>query len=156
LTGFRISLVNAHGTARFDEPLAAGPFPTADRAAMYGAAVLRAIGSPRLAALVTSPEGRTVRRVGPFSSTSVPDLPDPIVPEASEAPETPVPAPVPVKGHDMRERAAIRAGLRALQMVLMDRRIPAPGVRAILSAGGDVSPMDVAEIDALLRRLQDP
>jgi hypothetical protein len=153
VTGFRISLTNAHGTARFDEPLAAGPFPTADRAATYGAAVLRAIDSPRLAALVTSPEGRTVRRVGSFSSTSVPDLPDPAVPEA---PETPVPAPVPAKGHDMRERAAIRAGLRALQMILTDRRIPAPGVRAILGGYGDVAPMDITEIDALLRRLQEP
>jgi hypothetical protein len=153
--GFRVSLANAHGTDRFSEALAAGPFPTSDRAGMYGAALLRAIGSPRLVALVTSPEGYTVRRVGPFSSTPVPDLPDPIVPEASDPPEAETPPPIPAKGHDMRERAAIRAGLRALQMILTDRRIPAPGVRAILSDHGDVSPLDVVEIDALLRRLQE-
>jgi hypothetical protein len=143
---FSLALVNAAGPNRFRIPLAEGPFPTVERAAAFGKALLTVIRSPYVAAIVldaTGAQAGKIPRVLPETPTAVP----------ADPPETPEPATDP--GTDPREAAAIRTGLRLVQLGLKGHVMTRDSFAALLTDGGDLAALEIDEIDALLQRLEE-
>jgi hypothetical protein len=154
------TISNASGTDRFNVALEEREFPTLRRAKAYldaATAPLFERGLREVSLVVWEHEpgrphdtGTVVDRV---RCTTPPPL---VVPVIAPVVTEHVPAASRGKlgaGLDEREMATIVAGLRFVQVFLAGGAMSRERGRSLLSDHGDVAPMSIPEIDALLSRL---